>query len=202
MSSSERPARCAIGIAASTGGPRALTQLIPQLGAGLPAAVFVVQHMPALFTSALARRLHRSALLSVIEAEDGMRVAEGRVYVAPGGRHLELHREEAGVLLRLSDAPPVWGVRPAADVLFPSLARMYGRAAIGVVLTGMGRDGAAGLDAIRQVGGWTVAQDEGSSVIASMPRAAAVHAHAVLELHAIAAHITQRVRSLVPQQSS
>jgi two-component system, chemotaxis family, protein-glutamate methylesterase/glutaminase len=192
MSYSERPARCAVAIAASTGGPRALSQLIPKLDANLPAAVFVAQHMPPIFTAALARRLHGMSALRVVEAEDGARVAEGVVYIAPGGQHLEIARGNGGVVIRLSTTPAVWGVRPAADIMFPSIARAYGRAAIGVVLTGMGRDGSEGMRLIRQAGGSTIVQDEASSVIPSMPRAAAAYADAVLPLGDIAAAISER----------
>lgn len=185
-----RPAHCAIAIAASTGGPRALTEVVPLLPAELNAAVFIVQHMPPLFTAALARRLHEVSALEVREAEEGVPVEEGVVYLAPGGHHLDLERSDDGVRIRLNDAPPMWGVRPAADVLFPAVARTYGPASIGVVLTGMGRDGAAGLRAIHEVGGFTLAQDEATCVIASMPRAAAEHADAVVPLDAIAARIT------------
>ncbi|HUF51227.1 MAG TPA: chemotaxis-specific protein-glutamate methyltransferase CheB [Longimicrobiales bacterium] len=186
------PARCAVAIAASTGGPRALSEIVPLLPADLPAAVFIVQHMPALFTAALARRLADVSELDVREAAAGELVREGVVYIAPGGRHLDLERTDDGVRIQLTDAAAVWGVRPAADVMFPAIARTFGPASIAVVLTGMGRDGAAGTRAIHEVGGWTIAQDEATSVIASMPRAAADHADVVLPLDEVAAEITQR----------
>ncbi|MEX0907016.1 MAG: chemotaxis-specific protein-glutamate methyltransferase CheB, partial [Gemmatimonadota bacterium] len=156
------PARCAIAIASSTGGPRALSDVVPQLPRDIAAAVFIVQHMPRLFTTALARRLDEMSNVEVCEAVSGAMVAEGVVYLAPGGRHMELERTTDGVRISLTEAPALWGVRPAADVLFPSIARIYGPASIGVVLTGMGRDGAEGLRAIHEVGGWSVAQDESS----------------------------------------
>lgn len=190
-----RPARCAVAVAASTGGPRALSEVVPQLPAELPAAVFIVQHMPALFTTALAKRLREMSALEVKEAVHGEPALEGTVYLAPGGRHLDLERVPDGVVIRLTGAPSVWGVRPAADILLPAVARIFGPASIGVVLTGMGRDGAEGLRAIHEVGGWTVAQDEASSVIASMPRAAAAHADTVLPLTAITAEIVERTAS-------
>jgi two-component system, chemotaxis family, protein-glutamate methylesterase/glutaminase len=193
--------RCVVGIAASTGGPRALTEVLPRLPADLSAAVLVVQHMPPVFTAALARRLHQSGELDVHEAEDGAAVSEGCVYLAPGGQHLSLERADGGVRIRLTDELPVWGVRPAADVLFPAIARTFGPASIGVVLTGMGRDGAAGLRAIREVGGGALAQDEATSIIASMPRAAAAHAHAVLPLGEIAAEIGRRVSACADRGS-
>lgn len=187
-----RAARCAVAVAASTGGPRALAEIVPNLPATLPAAVFIVQHMPALFTAALAKRLDQSAALHTEEAMDGTVVLEGHVYVAPGGRHLDLERTPEGARIRLSDEPPVWGVRPAADVLFAAVGRIFGPASVGAVLTGMGRDGSAGLRVIREVGGATVVQDEATSVIASMPRMAAPYAQAVLPLPDIAAGISDR----------
>lgn len=176
------PARCAVAIAASTGGPRALADVVPRLAASLPAAVFIVQHMPPLFTSAFARRLDQMSALPVREAEQGEVVEEGVVYVARGGAHLDLQRDGGDVRIVLSDALPVWNVRPAADVLFRAVARTFGPASVGVVLTGMGRDGAEGLRALGEVGGVTLAQDEASSVIASMPRAAAPYAQRIVPL--------------------
>lgn len=184
-------ARCAVALAASTGGPRALSEIVPALPEDLPAAVFIVQHMPALFTSAFARRLDQMSSLPVREAEQGEVVEEGVVYVARGGLHLDLMRDNRGVRIILSDAPPLWNVRPAADVLLRAVARTFGPASVGVVLTGMGRDGADGLRAIAEVGGGTLVQDEASAVIASMPRAAAKHAHHVLAVTAIAAGIAR-----------
>jgi two-component system chemotaxis response regulator CheB len=175
-------ARCAVAVGASTGGPRALTEIVPRLAQDLPAAVFIVQHMPPLFTSAFARRLDQMSALPVREAEQGEVVEEGVVYIARGGSHLDLQRAAGTVRILLSDASPVWNVRPAADVLFRAVARTFGPASVGVVLTGMGRDGAEGLRAIAEVGGSTLAQDEESSVIASMPRAAAPYAQRIVPL--------------------
>lgn len=190
-----RAARCAVAIAASTGGPRALADIVPALPADLAAAVIVVQHMPALFTAALARRLNEMSKLPVREAEHGMSVRHGCVYVAPGGYHLMVEPAPDGPRMVLTSTPAVWGVRPAADVLFPSIARTFGPGSVGVVLTGMGRDGAEGLRALREVGGWAIAQDEATSVIGSMPRAAAEHANVVLPLGDIGAEITARATS-------
>jgi two-component system chemotaxis response regulator CheB len=193
----QRPARCVVAVAASTGGPRALSDVIPRLPADTPAAIIIVQHMPPMFTTALARRLEQTAALPVREAEDGALVLEGVVYVAPGGLHLELDRHDDGVRFRLTDAPPLWGVRPAADVLFAAVARTYGPGSIGVVLTGMGRDGADGLRAIHEVGGWTVVQDEATCVIPSMPRAAAPYADVTLPLADIVDEVVGRAADRV-----
>jgi two-component system, chemotaxis family, protein-glutamate methylesterase/glutaminase len=178
-------ARCAVAVAASTGGPRALAELLPRLAPDLPAAMFVAQHMPPMFTAALAGRLHETSSLTVREAEDAEPALQGVVYIAPGGQHLELEHQDGDIVLRLSSKPPLWGVRPAADILFRSVARTFGPASVGVVLTGMGRDGAEGLRAIREVGGAAICQDAETSVIASMPKAAARWADEVVPLYHI-----------------
>lgn len=186
------PAQCAVAIAASTGGPRALLEVIPQLPETLQAAVLVVQHMPAGFTRLLAERLDRVSALAVREAVAGEIVKSSVVYVAPGGCHMGLQRTAGGVSVTLEDGEPVWGLRPAADVLFSAVARHFGPRSLGVVLTGMGRDGASGLRAIREVGGWTAVQDAESAVVSSMPRAAAAFATIQLPLEHIARAIAVR----------
>ena len=148
--------------------------------------------MPPLFTHSLARRLDELSVLPVQEAKHGDVVRTGHVYLAPGGRHLRLERQDADIVLTLTDGDPVWGVRPAADLLFTSVAQHFGPRSVGVVLTGMGRDGAEGLRVIREVGGRTAVQDEAGAVIASMPRAAAPHADAVVPLEALASFIAEQ----------
>jgi two-component system chemotaxis response regulator CheB len=156
-------------IAISTGGPAALSRLVPALPAELGVGVIVVQHMPAQFTAALAERLDALSAVDVREARDGDRVRPGLVLVAPGDRHVDLADNGA---VRLDDGPEVHGCRPAADVTLRAAARVHGRRCAGLVMTGMGRDGAEGLAAIKAAGGVTLAQDRGSSVIWGMPRAA------------------------------
>lgn len=194
------PAARVVAIAASTGGPRALAELVPQLPPDLDAAVLVVQHMPAGFTESLARRLDRVSALPVSEAQAGERVLANRVYVARGGHHLGVAAGEGGAVLRVTDDPPVYGVRPCADLLFASVAKRYGAGAVGVVLTGMGRDGAEGLRLMREAGAFGIVQEAGSAVVFGMPRAALQRAGAdeVAPLPGIVPAIVRGLASRVP----
>lgn len=156
-------------IAVSTGGPAALSEVIPALPADLRVAVVVVQHMPAGFTGPFAERLDAASQVSVREAEAGDRPQPGEVLIAPGNKHVEF--DDKGLVV-LTDAPLVNGCRPAADVTMQAAAKVYGRRSLAIVMTGMGKDGAAGALAIKKVDGKTCAQDQLTSVIYGMPKAA------------------------------
>jgi two-component system, chemotaxis family, protein-glutamate methylesterase/glutaminase len=179
-----------VAIGASTGGVEALTAVLSAMPAGGPAVV-VTQHMPPLFTAKFAQRLDGLCAMAVKEAEDGERVRPGHVYVAPGDRHLEVVRTGGHAAVRVRPGERVCGHIPSADVMFRSLAASAGPVSIGVLLTGMGRDGAEGLGALRRSGARTIAQDEATSVVYGMPRAAAEigAAEKILPLDRIAAEI-------------
>jgi two-component system chemotaxis response regulator CheB len=161
-----------VAVGSSTGGPRALAELIPALPAGFAAAMVVAQHMPHGFTETLAERLHRRACIPVAEARDGDDVLPGRVLIAPGGRQMQVLRARDGSLVArvFDDATQLH--KPSVDLLFASVARAAGAAAVGVVLTGMGNDGAAGLACIRDAGGRGFVESASTAVINGMPAAA------------------------------
>jgi two-component system chemotaxis response regulator CheB len=160
-----------VALGASTGGVEALQRLLAPLPAESP-AILVTQHMPPGFTASFARRLDEQCRMSVCEAAQGQRVLAGHVYIANGRAHLELARSGAHLVCRLHDGPLVSGHRPSVDVLFQSVAATAGSRATGIILTGMGRDGAAGLLAMRQAGARTFGESESSCLIYGMPKAA------------------------------
>ena len=170
----ELPRACpplCIAIGISTGGPQALGEHLPKVSAPIP-PILVVQHMPAQFTAVFAERLNRSCSIEVKEAEEGDRVMTNRVLIAPGGRHMAVTGIPPNVRIAISDGPPVSSHRPSVDVLFHSAARVYQGSAVGIIMTGMGRDGVIGCKAILAVGGITYGQDEGSSSVYGMNKAA------------------------------
>ncbi|MET0551482.1 MAG: chemotaxis response regulator protein-glutamate methylesterase [Vicinamibacteria bacterium] len=198
-------ARNVVAVGVSTGGPAALAYLLPRLPADLAAAVVVVQHMPeGGFTEMLARRLAQGCGLDVREARDGDALRAGQVLIAPGGRHLRVRRRAHGATALVGGGEPVSGHRPSADVLFESVASDFGSRGLGVLLTGMGEDGAAGLQAIRNAQGRTVAQDEESSVVFGMPRAAIARGavQQVLSLEKIPAAIVAGIEELEQEHAA
>jgi len=187
-----------VAIAASTGGPGALSLVLGSLPADLGAAVLGVQHIPPGFTAALAARLDSLSALSVEEATDGVRLVPNRAWIAPGGFHMRVRRVGLQRKIVLDQGPRIWGTRPAADALFASVAEACGSRAIGVVLTGMGRDGAAGLGAIREAGGKSLAQNQATSVVYGMPARAVEEGavDAVLPLDEIPGKIVEWLETL------
>jgi len=161
-----------IAIGVSTGGPNALNRIIPQLQADLPTPIFVVQHMPPTFTASLAERLNSISGITVVEAQAEMIIENATVYIAPGGRHMIVRKDSSGKFaIGITDSAPVHNCRPSVDVLFRSLAMIYGKNILSVILTGMGSDGTLGVAAIRRQGGYCLIQDEASSVVWGMPGA-------------------------------
>ena len=185
-------------IGASTGGTEAIREVLVGLPADAP-AILITQHMPAGFTRSFAERLNQCCDLEVTEAEDGERVLPGHAYIAPGNRHLLLRKSGAGYVTKLSDAPPVNRHRPSVEVLFRSGAEVAGPDLVGVMLTGMGKDGAVAMREMRDAGAWNVVQDEASCVVFGMPREAiaAGAAHDVAPLADIAARVLGRLRKQV-----
>jgi two-component system chemotaxis response regulator CheB len=179
-----------IAIGASTGGTEAIKDVLIGLPADTPGIV-IAQHIPKAFSTPFARRMNACCQMTVYEAEDGQQILPGHVYIAPGDRHLLLVRDGARYVCRLDDGQPVNRHKPSVDVLFRSVAQQAGRNAIGVILTGMGKDGALGLKEMRDAGCPTIAQDEATSVVWGMPHEAVVLGAAahVLGLHEIPARL-------------
>ncbi len=186
-----------VAIGCSTGGPRALLEVIPRLPADLPAAVLVVQHMPAGFTRSLAERLDHVSTLPVKEAQHGDLATPGLVLLAPGGRHMEL--DPAG-RVHLTDEPPVHGVRPSVDVLLRSLPPVFSERCVAVILTGMGCDGADGAAGVRAAGGQVLVEDASTATVYGMPRAVAERglAHRLVPLPTMAEVIQETLARLRP----
>jgi two-component system chemotaxis response regulator CheB len=185
-----------IFIGASTGGTEATREVLANLPADAP-AVMITQHMPPGFTRSYATRLNGLCRIAVKEAEDGERVLPGHAYIAPGGRHLSVERSGANYIARVQDGEPVNRHKPSVEVLFKSAARVVGPNALGIMLTGMGADGALAMKEMRDAGSYNYVQDEASCVVFGMPREA-IHAgaaHEVLPLTQIAPRLIERLRS-------
>lgn len=183
-----------IAIGISTGGPNALQYLLSQIPGDFPATFVIVQHMPEGFTDMFAHRLDECCPLDVQEAKSGDLLLAGRALICPGNRHMMVRRMPRGEMVVLSDGPPINGHRPSVDVLFHSVAQEFAMTAVGMLMTGMGDDGAEGLGAIKAAGGMTIAQSEDSCVVSSMPRAAVLkgYANKVLSLDTMAAYLVQQ----------
>jgi two-component system chemotaxis response regulator CheB len=186
-----------IAIGISTGGPNALQYLLTQFPADFPATFVVVQHMPEGFTDMFARRLDECCALDVHEAKSGDLLIAGRVLICPGNRHMMVRRMPRGEMVVLSDTPPINGHRPSADVLFHSVAQEFGLTSVGIIMTGMGEDGAEGIGAIKAAGGMTIAQSEETCVVGGMPRAAMMKGFVqkVLPLDTLGAHLISQYGS-------
>lgn len=185
-----------VAIGVSTGGPNALAALIPQLSKNFPVPIVIVQHMPPMFTRLLAERLGTLSGFPTREGEPGALLRPGEIWIAPGGLHMEMERKPAGVHLKTHDGPFENSCRPAVDVLFRSVVKVFGGRTLGVILTGMGQDGLRGCQSIREAGGQVLAQDEASSVVWGMPGAVAAAglAEKVLPLSELAGEINRRVQ--------
>jgi two-component system, chemotaxis family, protein-glutamate methylesterase/glutaminase len=183
-----------IAIGISTGGPNALQYVLSQIPADFPCSFVVVQHMPEGFTEMFAKRLDECCALDVSEAKSGDLLTSGRVLICPGNRHMMVRRMPRGDMAVLSDGTPVNGHRPSVDVLFHSVAQEFSLAAVGIIMTGMGEDGAEGLGAIKAAGGMTVAQSEDTCVVGGMPRAAILkgHANKIVPLDALGAFLVSQ----------
>lgn len=193
----------AIAIGASTGGPDALAVVFASLGQALQVPIFVVQHMPPVFTRMLADRLKSSCRYHVVEAAHGMRVAPGAAYLAPGDFHMKVLRDGEGTYLSLDQGPAENSCRPSVDVLFRSMAAAYRAGSLAVVLTGMGRDGRAGAEVVVSTGGRVLAQDQASSVVWGMPGAVARSglADRTLPIAEMGAEMIRRVTSAGARKS-
>jgi two-component system chemotaxis response regulator CheB len=182
--------RKAVAIGVSTGGPNALAEIVPLIPANFALPVFIVQHMPPIFTRLLAERLQSLTKLRVQEAADGMRVNGGNIYIAPGDFHMRVTKCGQDKVVTLDRAEPENFCRPSVDPLFRSVADVYGGAVIAVILTGMGQDGRLGVERLRKEGAWVIAQDQASSVVWGMPGAVA---------RAGLADVVSDLKSVVPQ---
>lgn len=185
----------AVVIAASTGGPKALETLVPELRSRLDLPLLIVQHMPPKFTQSFAESLARLSSGTVVEAQDGELVRSRSAYIAPGGKHLLLRQDQGRLVTALNEQPPENGCRPSADVLFRSAAAALQGNVVAIVLTGMGRDGTSGLGSLKRAGSYVLAQDESTSVVWGMPGSAveAGLADEVLPLGEIAAAVAALV---------
>lgn len=161
-----------IAIGTSTGGPRALQSLIPSIPEDISASIVIVQHMPPKFTKSLAERLNAISRINVKEAEQGDVLKKGWAYIAPGDYHMRIEKQGSNLVIKLNQDPKIMGLRPTVDIMMSSVSRISNYSKIGIILTGMGSDGSKGIIEMKKNKSYTIAQDESSSVVYGMPRAA------------------------------
>jgi len=185
----------AVAIGISTGGPATLQDVLPLIPAGIPASIFLVQHMPPAFIASFAKRLDEHCLVRVVEARSGMPVEPGVCYVAPGGMHLCLHRKLTGEVVIRTPTSPVTLFMPSVGVMMDSVLKIYGPETVGVLMTGIGDDGADQMVAIRRAGGYTIAESQQTAIVYGMPREAVERGGACLVApsHQMAAEIMRAV---------
>ncbi len=185
-----------VALGVSTGGPQALQELVPRLSPNFPLPILAVQHMPPVFTATLAEKLNRDSKITVVEGEDGMPVKPGTMYIAQGARHMIVRGTVGFPRLEIIDTPPIKSCKPSVEVLFESVFKLYGKNVLTVMLTGMGNDGADGTEKIRDAGGYSLVQDEASSVVWGMPGAVAQRdaADEILPLKKIVERMEKLVR--------
>ncbi len=190
-----------VALGVSTGGPNALMKVIPHLEPDFPVPILAVQHMPPTFISSLTKRLNLYSHIPVVEGKDGQKIEKGTMYIAPGISHMTVKKSPGKTSLVLSDSAPVNSCKPSADVLFRSIGEIYGGNVLTVILTGMGKDGAEGVSFIREKGGYSIVQDERTSVIWGMPGeiVKARDADEILSLDKIACRITELVTGSLPK---
>ena len=188
-----------IAIGASTGGTEAIRNVLVGLPADAP-GILVVQHLPAQFTASFAERLNQLCLMDVREAANGDRIGPGTVLIAPGNHHMAIRRRGTNYVVEVKDGPKVFHQRPSVDVLFRSMAHHVGSSAVGVILTGMGADGARGLLAMREAGAYTIAQDEASCAVFGMPKEA-IRLGAATKVVSLP-HVSQHVLDVLAQRSA
>lgn len=189
----------AIAIGISTGGPATLQEVLPQIPADLPATIFLVQHMPPAFIASFAKRLNDNCSLTVVEARSGMVVEQGICYVAPGGRHLCVHRKMTGEVVIRTPTTPATLFVPSVGVMMESVLSIYGADTMGVLMTGIGDDGADQMVAIKKAGGYTIAESQETAVVYGMPREAIERGGAcmVAPSHQVAGEILKMIRRTV-----
>ncbi|MEL6301577.1 MAG: chemotaxis response regulator protein-glutamate methylesterase [Pseudomonadota bacterium] len=197
------PSTHLIAIGASTGGTEAIREVLGGIKPGSPGIV-ITQHIPIGFSGSFAKRMHDQTALHAIEAEDGLLIRDGHAYIAPGDQHLKIERDGPGYRCRLDDGPRVLFHKPSVDFMFNSVAEVARDKAVGVILTGMGRDGAAGLKRMRDAGAYTIGQDEASCIVYGMPRAALEEnaIHTVRSLEDIATEVGTRFSDIPTAHSA